>query len=43
MLPPRETKGAVKKSTKYEELVAQAQALRLTEGETSNPDDVWRR
>lgn len=43
MLPPRETKGADKKNKKYEELVARAQALRLTEGETSNPDDVWRR
>ena len=43
MLSPRETKGAVKKNKKYEGLVAQGQALRLTAGETSDPDDVWRR
>lgn len=43
MLPPRETKGADKKNKKYEELVAQAQALRLSEGKTSDPDGLWRR
>ncbi len=43
MLPPRETKGADKKNRKYEELVAQAQALRLSEGRTSDADDLWRR
>lgn len=43
MLPPRETKGADKKNKKYEELVAQAQALRLSEGKTSDPDQLWRR
>lgn len=43
MLPPREAKGAEKKNTKYEELVAQGQALRLTKGETSDADEVWRR
>ena len=43
MLPPRQTKGAEKRNTKYEELVARAHALRLTKGETSDPDEVWRR
>ncbi len=43
MLPPRETKGADKKNKKYEELVAQAQALRLSQGETADADDLWRR
>ena len=43
MLPPRQTKAADKATHKYEELVAQGQALRLSGGETSDPDDVWRR
>ncbi|WP_010523669.1 YihY/virulence factor BrkB family protein [Nesterenkonia sp. F] len=43
MLPLRSTAAADKAATKYEKLVAQGQALRLTEGRTAKPDDVWRR
>ncbi|GAA1136992.1 YihY/virulence factor BrkB family protein [Nesterenkonia lutea] len=43
MLPPREMKTAEKKSKKYEALVAQGQALRVTRGETSDPEASWRR
>lgn len=43
MLPPRDMGAAEKKSKKYEELVARGQALRMTQGETSDPEDSWRR
>ncbi|WP_218220473.1 YihY/virulence factor BrkB family protein [Nesterenkonia sp. Act20] len=43
MLPPRDMSTAEKKSKKYEELVAQGQALRVTKGETSDPEASWRR
>lgn len=43
MLAPRETKGLEKRHAKYEEVVASAQALRLTRGRTADPDEVWRR
>ncbi|WP_211364962.1 YihY/virulence factor BrkB family protein [Nesterenkonia halophila] len=42
MLPLRATAAADKAAMKYEKLVAQGQALRLTEGRTAKPDDVWR-
>lgn len=42
MLPLRSTAAADKAATKYEKLVAQGQALRLTAGRTAKPDDVWR-
>ncbi|MCH8559781.1 YihY/virulence factor BrkB family protein [Nesterenkonia sp. LB17] len=43
MLPPRDMGTAEKKSKKYEDLVAQGQALRMTQGETSDPEASWRR
>ncbi|GAA1157451.1 YihY/virulence factor BrkB family protein [Nesterenkonia sandarakina] len=43
MLPPRDMGAAEKKSKKYEDLVAQGRALRLTQGETFDPEDSWRR
>ena len=43
MLPPRQMKTAEKKSKKYEDLVSQGQALRLSKGETSDPDVALRR
>ncbi|GFZ81848.1 YihY/virulence factor BrkB family protein [Nesterenkonia alkaliphila] len=43
MLPLRQTKGLEKKNSKYEKLVAAAQALRQSEGETSDPEQLWRR
>lgn len=42
LVPPRDLKAAKKKQTAYEKLVAQGQALRLSQGATSNPDDYWR-
>lgn len=43
MLPPRQSSGAEKKNAKYEELVAQGHALRVSRGETTDPEDAWRR
>jgi len=43
MLPPRDMGAAEKKSKKYEDLVAQGQALRVSKGETSDPEASWRR
>ncbi|NLS10665.1 YihY/virulence factor BrkB family protein [Nesterenkonia sp. MY13] len=43
MRPPRETKGLEKKNEKYEKLISAAHALRLSEGKTSDPEDLWRR
>ncbi|MGJ9373999.1 YihY/virulence factor BrkB family protein [Nesterenkonia sp. CF4.4] len=43
MLPPRDMGAAEKKSKKYEDLVAQGRALRMTKGETSDPETSWRR
>ncbi|MDR8018075.1 YihY/virulence factor BrkB family protein [Nesterenkonia aerolata] len=43
LLPTRDDSGSEKKTTKYEELVRQGEALRLSGGESSDPDDLWRR
>lgn len=43
MLPARETKGSDKKERKYEAIVASGYALRISKGETSSVDDLWRR
>ncbi|GAB3841942.1 YihY/virulence factor BrkB family protein [Nesterenkonia populi] len=43
MLPPRETKAADRKQQKYEGMVAAGYALRMSKGETSDPDQLWRR
>lgn len=43
MLRPRETKGSKKKHAKHEQLVASGRALRLSEGTTNDPDELWRR
>ncbi|WP_223881125.1 YihY/virulence factor BrkB family protein [Nesterenkonia ebinurensis] len=43
MLPPRATKGLEKKNVKYEKLVAAGHALRASRGETSDPEQIWRR
>ncbi|WP_238385222.1 YihY/virulence factor BrkB family protein [Nesterenkonia muleiensis] len=43
LLPPRQTKGVEKKNSSYEKLVASGHALRMSKGETSDPEDLWRR
>ncbi|WP_258933786.1 YihY/virulence factor BrkB family protein [Nesterenkonia pannonica] len=43
MLPARETKGSDKKEKKYEAIVTSGYALRISKGETSSVDDLWRR
>jgi membrane protein len=43
MLAPRRLDAAEKRHTKYEKVVAGGQALRFSEGETSSPEDLWRR
>lgn len=43
MLPPRQAKGLEKKNAKYEQLVAAGQTLRQSQGETSDPEQLWRR
>ncbi|MDZ5076218.1 YihY/virulence factor BrkB family protein [Nesterenkonia sp. HG001] len=42
MLSPRQLKSAEKSAQKYEQLVAQGQALRMSEGRTFDAEDVWR-
>lgn len=43
MLPPRDTSGVYKRHGKYEELVAAGRALRISEGKTADPNELWRR
>ncbi|WP_235928470.1 YihY/virulence factor BrkB family protein [Nesterenkonia haasae] len=43
MLAPRETKSSKKKHAKHEKLVASGRALRLSEGSTNDPDELWRK
>lgn len=43
MLAPRRLDAAEKRHKKYEKVVSAGQALRFSEGETSSPEDLWRR
>ncbi|WP_022872070.1 YihY/virulence factor BrkB family protein [Nesterenkonia alba] len=43
MLPPRQTTGVKKKSAKHEHIVAAGYALRVSKGQTSDPEELWRR
>lgn len=43
MLAPRQTAGVHKQHQKHEALVAEGKALRMSTGETTDPEEIWRR
>lgn len=43
MLAPRQAAGVHKQHQKHEALVAEGKALRVSTGETTDPEEIWRR
>lgn len=43
MLAPRQTAGVHKQHQKHEALVTEGKALRMSTGETTDPEEIWRR